>query len=288
MKPDIYFITTYNCNYACEHCSIEAGPGKKDTTISQNDFEKVIEHLPKTSMNLGLTGGEIFTIKDSLYGFLDYIQFENQRRKKRGQGKLEVDLQSNGFWAKNKERRERILSELENYGIGFMDIASDDKWHRREGGLKHAELKKIKKTIKEKNYSIKSVCRGAPNNKNHLAPVGRAKNLNINPLRMDFNWGGEQGIYCRNSLSKYKSLTLNPKGEVFMCCVQKFPLRGNVIEEPLTQIVKRVRKNPRFNAINKEGIIGLATLDGWDEEFAEELIIKHGECGFCFRFYSDE
>ena len=70
-RLEIYFVITPNCNYRCKHCYIAAGPRRKDETISEKDFRQVIDHLPKVSLELGLSGGEVFTIKDTLYDYLD-------------------------------------------------------------------------------------------------------------------------------------------------------------------------------------------------------------------------
>ena len=103
-KTRVYFVTTLNCTHECSHCYLSAGPGKKDTTISQADFVKVIDNLPKKSVDLALSGGEVFSIKDSFYSFLDYITWDNKMRKKKKQGKISVDVQTNGFWAINEKK----------------------------------------------------------------------------------------------------------------------------------------------------------------------------------------
>ena len=65
-RPKLYFVTTQNCNLKCRHCYLEAGPGKSDTTISPEDFKAVVGNLPKESLDLNLSGGEVFTIQDTL------------------------------------------------------------------------------------------------------------------------------------------------------------------------------------------------------------------------------
>lgn len=281
MKPSIYWVITENCNLKCPHCYIEAGPGKKDTTISEQDFRKAVDHLPKTPVDLCLSGGEIFTIKNTLYNLLEYTQFVNKKRKEKRQGQLEVSLQSNGFWAKNTEKMDQILQEIMSFGVNYLEIASDDKWHRQAGFKKNSLLTKTKEyQWDDKKIEIKY--RGTSNNKQNIYPIGRAKNLGINKNKIVVTW--EE--FCQNSLSKYK-LFVNQRGEVTTCCANKFVLEGNLIEEPLTKIVKRAKKNERISILNDGGIELLAVHDGWDMEFAEALIEDRGACGFCFEAYEE-
>ena len=76
MEPNIYFITTKNCNLGCDHCYLGAGPGQKDSTISSENFEKAIKNIPKKNLGVMISGGEIFTIKNQPYEFLSQIFFK--------------------------------------------------------------------------------------------------------------------------------------------------------------------------------------------------------------------
>ena len=46
-RASFHFVTTRNCNVTCKHCYLTAGPGKKGTSINEEDFERVVGHFPK-------------------------------------------------------------------------------------------------------------------------------------------------------------------------------------------------------------------------------------------------
>lgn len=281
MKPNIYFITTENCNMGCKHCYLSAGPGKEYTTIKREYFRKVIDHLPKIHSDLSLSGGEVFTIKDTLYDFLDYIKFENKERSRKNQGKLDLWLQTNAFWATDDETTNKILSELKSFGIEGLAISSDDTWHR-EQGLKKENIQNVLKLWSKHGFSEKNITViGAPYKKKKIFPLGRAKNF-VKPNQLVLNYTMD----CRGFLNNY-NLTIDQKGHVFSCCWKGFRLKGNVINEPLTKIVERSRKDPKIVALNRGGIEERAQKDEWDEDYVSYLVFIHGSCGFCYRAYKE-
>lgn len=274
-KPFLYFVITRNCCYECRHCYIEAMPGLKDTTIEEKDFRKTIRHLPKVSLDLMLTGGEIFTIKDTLYSYLDYISYDNIKRKKRNQGPISIDLQTNGYWATSDERIENVLEELHDFGVTMLDITSYDRYHLEQG----ADLKNIRQLVElagDSEFFDEVLLRGT--SRSLLAHLGRAKKMNLR--FSDMRTGSY--TYCKHSLDDYR-LSMSQDGNVYACCFQMFPLPGNVIQEPLVNIVRRARKDPILMSLNKKSIKGFAREHGWSKKDIKALIRKNGECGFCFR-----
>ncbi|MEK6968966.1 MAG: radical SAM protein [Nanoarchaeota archaeon] len=280
MEPDIYFVITKNCNYACRHCLHEAGPGLKDTTISETDFRTVIRHLPKTSLDLCLSGGEVFTIKNTLYSFLDYLGYDNERRKRNGQGLISAIIQTNGFWATNDDKAKSVLFDLASRGVDWLDIASYDKFHE-EAGANLQKLERLVELARQGDFFRKVSLRGLSKIK-QAAPVGRAKQMELRMSRIHVNYNGN----CQGALGSY-DLTITPKGDVNMCCVLQAPLPGNVIKEPLVDIVRRARTIERAKILDQEGIQKLALTDDWAERDVKEEIKKHGQCGFCFRAYRE-
>jgi len=276
----VYFVVTENCNLKCKHCYLSAGPEKKDTTISLSDFRKVIDHLPKFSLDLCLSGGEIFTIKNQLYEFLDYVRQNNQQRDNNRE--LRVILQTNGYWATSQKKIEKIFSELKEFNLSKLEIASNDIWHENQG-LNIDKKSNILRSI-WRDYFSKEILqiRGGSDKP---FPMGRAKRL---VSLSDFFKRSYCGYDLLNLSISNSGICIDTKGDVFTCCFKAFQLDGNLVNEPLEDIINRAQKTPRYIGLHKHGIKGLALADGWNEKKLEELISKKGECGFCFQEYHPE
>jgi MoaA/NifB/PqqE/SkfB family radical SAM enzyme len=278
MKGWYYFVLTENCNLECAHCYMNAGPGKKDTTISQHDFEKCINHLPPLGADLILTGGEVFTIKNQLYGFLDYLKYTNAQRQRKNQGQLEVRIQTNGFWAKSDALAKKTVKELVDLGVVDFDISSWDKFHR-EQGIKEEWLDKIYYEATELGLKDKAISiRGAL--KKNVFPMGRGNSIHKYFPHLTYS------MDCKKALDTY-DLTIHPDGKVYNCCFSICNLPGNLIKEPLTKIIAKAKKDPRFIAIKKGGVVELAVNEGlFTRPEAQQLAKKYSKCGFCALVYA--
>lgn len=257
----VYFSLTQNCNLACNHCYMEAGPGKRDTTMGLDDFTKAIGNMPETRLELEITGGEVFTLGKRFYDYLAII---------RDSGKpIEVEVQTNGFWAKSLPAMNRILDRLVDFDVKKLDITSSDSYHT-EQGIEKNWLRRLR--VAANRRKISAEIRGA--NFSEVWPVGRGKFLGLD------NYMDAGDDMCYYHLKGDSCLTIGEDGSVYPCCFRYFPL-GNVIEEPLLDIIERVREEPRFKALTDDGLRGLAVYDGWDMEEVDEIINTEFECGFC-------
>ena len=279
MVNSIYFAITNNCNLECAHCFRDSGPGKKNTTISYENFQRVIDNLPKEDTKLTLTGGEIFTEKDKLYGFLEYLNGIKEKYNFRGGKYFEIVLQTNAFWAINESKIEEILREIDGFGVNELDVTSDDDYHYAQG-IKSENLGKLKHFFWDTRSSFENIVhvdlRGAGV---RIMPIGRGKKFEKDNEYINFH-------SCGNNLNNSRlHLTVNEIGEVFPCCFGVFPLEGNLIEQPLQKIVENALKNPKISALNVNGICELARKDGWDARELEAQIDTLGECGFCYHNY---
>lgn len=274
-KPDLYFIITRKCSARCKHCYLDAGPEHRDTTISKKDFKKVIDNLPKISLSLCLSGGEVFSIKDKLFDYLKYIQEENDEREFDGQGKIKVELQTNGFWAVDDDKIKSVLFDLLSLDVKDFDITSMDKYHR-EQGIKTKNLKKLSHIISGSGLFDHFSLRGAP--RGSLMPIGRAEKMNLDNRPLYYSWS------CKDVLDDYR-LGIREDGSVYFCCYDFLKLPGNLTKEPLTEIVRKAKKDERLSIVNAEGIKGLMVHDGWKKRDVKHLIDTYGECGLCYRIY---
>lgn len=270
---------TRKCNLRCRHCYLSAGPEHSDTTISRKDFKKIINNLPKSSVKLWLTGGEIFTLKDTLFDYLECIQKENHEREIYNQGKIFVGLQTNASWAKNDNKIKKTLTDIVSFGVKGLDITSKDKYHRDQG-IKTKNLNRLYDIIKKDNNIKSHALRGAL--RRDIMPVGRAKEMNLGKPVLNY-----KKSICKDALTNYR-LTIQEDGGVYMCCFAFFPLPGNLIEEPLVDIVRKAKEDERLHILDSKGIKGLARHDGWKKRDIEELISAYGKCGFCYQYYKPE
>ena len=274
-KLNLYFVTTRNCNLKCRHCYLEAGPGNLDTTISPENFKAAVGNLPKESIDLCLSGGEVFTIEDKLFSYLESIQEENIERKYKGQELITSGVQTNGCWATDDKKIKSTLVDFASLGVKYLDIASDDEYHRNQG-INIKNIESLKKQAKDSGFFKFVYLRGA--NNQSIMPLGRAKKMHV----------GEKYVslmpVCQNFL--YQQLyTIREDGKVYPCCFCLHPLPGNIIEEPFDDIISKTEKDERLNMLNSGGIRQLALHDGCKENKVEKMIMSYGECGSCARLY---
>lgn len=286
MYSNIYFQTTYDCNLKCAPCFQNSGPGKKHTTISLENFEKIIEHFPEDEIKLCLTGGEIFKDIDRLWKYLEIIKNKNEQMQNslhkslgiqttNGQRKniIETYIQTNGFWgAKNDSEIKGILEKLKGFGVDELDITSKDLYHLQEG-FKHDYIYNIEEVNFYHKILSKIKIRGIPLKEN-IFPKGRGKN-NFDKENFKKNW-----TYCEGSLRK-KTISIVPNGNVYMCCYEMYQIPGNIIEEPLDEMIYRAKEDPILKILNDEGISGVAKLQGMKQSEIDAISKKHGNCGLC-------
>ena len=88
----LYFILTRGCPLHCPHCYLDAGPDKYEDTMSVADFGKCVDNFPKGGLNsITLSGGEVFSLEERLYDYLDIIKDKIPDYK--------LVLQTSGYWA---------------------------------------------------------------------------------------------------------------------------------------------------------------------------------------------
>ena len=243
-----YWRITNNCNLKCEHCCYECEPGKE--TMSNKNIEKVVDNLPKNIKNLQITGGEVFSVKPTLYHTLSYLQSKKLPKTK-------VIVQTNGFWVTDEDSTYKILKKLCDLGVKKISFTSDDKYHIRQGidtekltyygetPIKLA-LKKLKKE-KRKVFSlpIKTSLRGAK----EIYAFGRGKSFPKEKL-CKTSW-----CLAEDFLKKgMEKVTIDPAGKVYPCCWEVTPSLGSAINTPLEELFEKARENRVFSFLSKRGL----------------------------------
>lgn len=123
---------TLQCNFACAHCIVEAGPSLS-ASISAVEAEGLIEAIAEESESICFTGGESFLKKDVLLRCIEVA---------RARG-LSATLVTNAYWATDSSRTLRYLKELSSAGLTGICI-SLDRFHlpfvTEENALRVARL----------------------------------------------------------------------------------------------------------------------------------------------------
>lgn len=264
---DLYCVMTENCNLSCDHCYMSAGPRKKHTTVSSENFQKMLRHLPITKTRIALTGGEVFTVEDNLRAYLELI--ENENKKRENKNRINIQVQTNGFWLKKRNAKD-MLQYLREKRVIDLDISSDDSYHEKQGLRLDLELISL-----ARSYIPEVSLRGAGPD---VLPLGRAKSVETSRLIYPLS--------CKNSNRGINSdVTIRNNGAVYPCCFPIFKYQGNVFEEPLLDILNRAKEDPRFVALNKYGLRGIALQDGVESAELERKIAEFGSCSVCADLY---
>jgi hypothetical protein len=245
---------------------MEAGPGLEDTTISEEAFTQVLNNLSDDFMEIQLSGGEIFSIEEILFDYIQIVQEKSKKRLSQNKGPLYLRLQTNGSWG--GEQCGKTMKKLMLAGIEDITLASNDSYH-----------------IVPKEYFLNiqmngmiadiNVCvEGTHLKRDELMPLGRAESIvNENELFCDF------GTHCKNSLTE-KRLTIREDGNAYMCCFSQFKI-GNIFDNPLDLIIESAMNHPVFSSVNSFGI-GSALTQFFKNYKVKYRIEKHGPCGACY------
>lgn len=140
----ITWITTYNCNLACDHCFFETKGDKKYMDPAM--VTKALESLENTKHMFWqhLSGGEIFLEEEKL------IQIIKNIRK---HFKKDLGLSTNAFWAGDEETTNKIITRLVDAGVTGIALSADYYHQQHMGTNGPANLAKALKKFKLTTHS---------------------------------------------------------------------------------------------------------------------------------------
>jgi len=121
----IWLILTRKCPLECRHCYLCGSRDGESITLPQ--VTRIIKHLPSGIESLGITGGEPFTNKKLLYETLKLV------KKRNFPNLTNIDVQTIGFWARNRAYAKKVIQELIDLGVNSFYIYGHDKWHWEAG-----------------------------------------------------------------------------------------------------------------------------------------------------------
>lgn len=145
----ITWLTTYNCNIACDHCFFETKGRNK--YMSPDLIDKALGDfmLDKHIFWHHLSGGEIFLQKEKL------IEIVKRIRK---YFKKDIGISTNGFWAKNENETIAIVKELDKNGVSGIAV-SVDYFHQKQLSIEGP--KTLAKIIKKSGLNTHTYLMGA-------------------------------------------------------------------------------------------------------------------------------
>lgn len=258
-------ILTKDCNRKCKHCHVSAEPGNKKYTMSPKNFKEAIQNIDTLDLvTFKLSGGEIFTMPEKLYEYLEIINES---------GKEEMILiNTNGLWLYKKDAKE-IAKKLKDYGITYIEISSRDSIFHLEQKCK-IPWKLVDEIIpQEIRHNIPGFDEedfyGIPDL--DVMPVGRGE-------RFDDGYYDCEGD-CMYKLNN-NDFTMDWNGNLALCCFGFFRM-GNLIEEPLSEIIKRNKNKRLIEVYEYKEIEDIARFYGVDNTITRRIIKEHGTGGLC-------
>ncbi|MFA5887662.1 MAG: hypothetical protein WC852_03045, partial [Candidatus Nanoarchaeia archaeon] len=272
------------------HCYASCGPHGE--TMSMENIERVIEHMPKNTFYFDISGGEPLMETERLMQMMGYIM----KNKPRIMPDATHGMLTNGFWIKSANAY-AILKELFDKGISLIEITSNDKFHREQGingeelanhvsslmGQLAAETGKIERGYGRHNRleSTEGHTLLEVNSREYYItahPFGRGRELENNEIESD--------SFCKIAIRRQIEPAIGPDGLVYPCCWRVTPSIGSAIESPLEDLVENMAKSELFSALLKGGPKGAAQVLGVYREEDKE-IYKRNPCVKCEEIFRE-
>jgi len=330
----IYYVMTWLCHRRCQHCyeaRFRPYTGAELEAVvaeSRANFERVINHFPDrmTYLDLAdcdgalrpkektgsviLAGGEI--LLDPVRETVLYPALGRLRAKYGGNGGVKLIVQTTG-----DVLTEKILEDLVERGVWMISVSGIDEHHAglEEVSAREALMAKLRAMFEARGIELfepvgeKARQAEGPGPYYHffgatpeswigkLWPRGRAweNELSVAGIADNFcnRWsGGLNFLAHRYSGSE---VSVDPAGNVFPCCIKtKLPV-GNLLEEPLIEILERLNGNPVYEAISMGHPERMGIAQGWPvEKFYEKSrttlpsgLAYQNLCIGCDRFHEE-
>lgn len=303
----LYYVLSWACHRRCRHCyDTRFRPYVRDaleTVVAEGEraHARIIDHLPermtwldrKAPLEGGgfaektgrivLSGGEV--LLDPVRTRILYPVIDRLNAKYRGQGGVRIIVQTTGDVLTG-----RLLDDLLERNVWMISIASVDDYHvGMEGARGEAFVEVLREMfakagVKPSGYHapIRSWAEeegpvydmfGANEGEwiGALWPRGRAFENGIGSATMDDNfckaWSG--GLGFLDHRHDGSEVSIEPNGNVYPCCIKTAVPIGNLVEEPLLDILESLRGHPAFEAINRGDPARMGEQFGWNRKAFE-------------------
>lgn len=299
----IYYSICWHCHRRCRHCYEERfQPYSREALGSvvaeaERNAPRIIEHFPDRLMYLDrrtpdpaapdgfreragriiLSGGEVLT--DPVRERVLYPTVEAINAKYRSAGGAKIVVQTTGDLV-----TPAIIDDLLTRGVWMISIAGMDDFHvgmegdRRvelqtrleamfeAAGMRRSGLQADKRACTEENGPLYSMF-GATQDAwiGRIWPRGRAWTNGLSKATLADNfcnaWSGGLGFLDHRYSGS--EVAVDPSGDVFPCCLKTARALGNLIEEPLIEILDSLIGHPVYEAINAGRPERMGLSYGW-------------------------
>ena len=269
MLPSLFSVfLDYVCNMQCGHCSVGSGPKTrlKMPRPLLVKFLTEVRDVP-TARVIVFTGGECTIHKELL---LEGISLAHE-------GGYLTRIVTNAWWAKNEARASRFAQELKDAGLDELNTSYDD-FHAPFGpvdavvnavragldvGLRlaigvivdensHWNADRVKRAAAEgTGISVEDLAKQMAILEDYPTPTGTGADLDVSSL----DAGLKLDMGCPEVI---KTTSIHPNGLVKVCCVMpssttRTLTMGNLLEEPLAEILGRAQRNLLYWWIHMQG-----------------------------------
>jgi len=277
----IYYVMTWLCHRTCAHCyedRFRPYYGDELAAVvaeSTANMPRIIDHFPEgmTFEDSGekpgmiiLAGGEIL-----LEAVREPVLYEGIERIRGRYGrKVRVIVQTTGDLLTPK-----IAGELKTLGVDKVSISGIDSFH---AGLETVEaqqalMQKCANILEDAGHDAHFFGATPDQWIGKLWPRGRAWKNGLSTANLADNfcnqWSG--GLNFLETRKKGGEVSVDPQGNVYPCCIKtRLPL-GNLLEQPLEEILAGKRGNPIYEAISAGDPSRMGLEHGWSvERFLEK------------------
>lgn len=295
----ITWITTYNCNIACEHCFFDTQAEKR--YMDPELVNQALGSLPEQKHMFWqhLSGGEIFIQQEKLFQIIANIRKHFSKN---------IGLSTNGFWAKEEQQTRETVQELKRMGVTGIAISADH-YHQqhmpldgpqtlariiKEEGIKThsyimgARLPEDVEGAKEVNDSSESIAAqvdqglGIPLARATERSIGKGSLINIPKKKAIPQGMCTELCTCLGERTPFNPamVWIDPYGNVMICyglCI------GNLYQDSLADIITQydARQNPISQALAQDGPKALFKMA---KEVGKKVSKKfYDECDICYQ-----
>lgn len=278
----VYISPTTRCNARCRHC-IAQDDEPELVDVEETTLLNWIDQISKCGIKgVHFVGGEPFVVRKTLVNVV----------KRLGEHNMFASVVTNAFWAKTKEIGISVLNEMPDLKIM---IISCDKYH-----LEFIDVQTVKNAIEAGLATNKFVVMNTTYiSKEDIDCIQdlfqEYKNKMIFQTVKAMPFHGEESKKIK-SYEYFQMPTRVPKfcgignyfidvyGTVYSCCQASRSLEtrylelGNLNKETMTEMDARMKDNPVFKFIHKNGPRGILKIF-MDSPYKEKLENNKYACG---------
>ncbi len=304
----IYYVISNLCHRQCPHCYEERFRPYHGAELSsvvaeaRNSFRRIIHHFPNSMVyripedtspagivpekvgRIILSGGEVLLpqVRESVL----YPAIEQIVDRYRPVGGVKVVVQTTGDCV-----TAAIVQELLERGVWMISVSGMDDFHegmtasRRDeltthltsifeaAGMRRSGLRATERKWHEEDGPVYSFFGATPDAWiGRIWPRGRAWKNDLSRAIVSDNfcnaWSGGLN-FLRLGLAG-SEVSIEPNGNVYPCCLKTRHPLGNLLEEPLMDILNSLIGNPALEAISMGHPERMGVKRGWSvEQFYE-------------------